>query len=99
MNQLDVLIAIYEADGPVIAKEVGITNLQMQRLETLGFVERPKKDPVRKIENQRGRPSYQWRLTDKGRGRAKRALKQAQKAVTIKQPAKVETETETPAAA
>jgi predicted ArsR family transcriptional regulator len=64
----DLLTKIAAADGPVSAKDVGVSAARMRELADDGLVERPKKDAVRKTGS-KGRPAHLYRLTRKGRGR------------------------------
>lgn len=66
---LPTLIALYQK-GVATAREVGTTPVDIASIEAEGLVKRV----GARHTGQRGRPAVEYRLTDAGRKRAKRAV-------------------------
>jgi predicted ArsR family transcriptional regulator len=71
---LNVIVAVKQAGKPVTAAEVNTTSIVMGRLQKQGLV----KVSAQVRSGQRGRPAHIYTLTDKGRGRAVRAIKRGE---------------------
>lgn len=77
MAQIDLLIKIADAGEPVTAKDIGTTAARLRELENEGLVQRPKRGPIVRKTNSKGRPAHLFVLTRKASDRVKRARKSA----------------------
>lgn len=66
---LPALVALYKS-GIATAQEIGSDSVDIRSIEAEGLVKRVNSRQT----GQRGRPAYEYRLTDAGRKRVKRAV-------------------------